>query len=404
MTKTPATLVVLGLTLLPACDAKKASPTPATSGSTASAPTATAAASTATPPAAANDAGPVISIPAGTLVAGSACGDHPRLPSEELPGVKFEMNAFDIDQYPYPNQPGVRPKTGVTREEAQKLCEARGRRLCTELEWERACKGPKNTMYEYGNRFDAKKCPSAASPSGASTHPECKSAFGVEAMHGSHWEWTSSAWGRGGDADLVTLRGGFGSSPYAHMRCANAKASPPSASDGSIGFRCCGGTANTASVDLPAPDAPLEVVEAVSPIEDAIAARFTNALRNGGVPTQEGVAYEFTRAWRWRPVVHEEFFVIERRETPAQGSPSVRAFVVHLCPARALLRSQLRGPVDSFEAPTPQDGKLSIEARAGSNTGTVVYTYQFGQVQTVEPAWIQASPASSAAAAASAEP
>jgi formylglycine-generating enzyme required for sulfatase activity len=402
MTKTPATLFVLGLTLLTACDSKKGSPTPATSGSTAS--EVTAAASTAPPSTAANDAGPVISIPAGTLVAGSACGDHPRLPSEELPGVKFEMNAFDIDQHPYPNQAGARPRTGVTREEAQKLCTARGRRLCTELEWERACKGPKNTMYEYGNRFDAKKCPSAASPSGSSDHPECKSAFGVEAMHGSQWEWTASAWGRGGDADLVTLRGGFGSSPYAHMRCANVKASLPGASDGSIGFRCCGGTANTASVDIPAPDAPLEVVEAVSPIEDAVAARFTNALRNGGVPTQEGTAYEFTRAWRWRPVVHEELFVIERRETPTQGSPSVRAFVVHLCPARALLRSQLRGPADSFEAPTAQDGKLKLEARAGSNTGTVVYTYQFGQVQTVEPAWMQAPPAPSAASANPASP
>jgi hypothetical protein len=321
-----------------------------------------------------------------------------------LPGIEFEMDAFDIDQYPYPNQPGVRPKTGVTRDDAQKLCEARSRRLCTELEWERACKGPKNTMYEYGNRFDAKKCPSAAAPAGISSHPECRSAFGVEAMHGSHWEWTSSAWGRGGDADLVTLRGGFGSSPYAHMRCANAKASSPSASDASIGFRCCGGAANAAAVELPAPDAPLEVVEAMSPIEDTIAARFANALRNGGVPTQEGVAYEFTRAWRWRPVVHEELFVVERRETPAQGAPSVRAFVVHLCPARALLRSQLRGPVDSFEAPTAQDGKLTLEARAGSNTGTVVYTYQFGQVQTVEPAWIQTPPVSSTAAAASAKP
>ncbi len=403
MRKTLPTLAVLGTTLLPACDSNKASPAPASSVPAASARANAPAASTAPPSTAAQDAGPVIAIPAGTLVAGSACGDHPRLPSEELPAVKFEMNTFDIDQYPYPNQAGARPKTGVTREEAQKLCAARGRRLCTELEWERACKGPKNTMYEYGSRFDAKKCPSAAAPAGSSSHPECKSSFGVEAMHGTHWEWTASAWGRGGDADLVTLRGGFGPSPYAHMRCANAKASSPTASDPSIGFRCCGGTANTASVDLPAPDAPLEIVEAVSPIEDAIAARFTNALRNGGVPTEDGVKYEFTRAWRWRPVLHEELFVVERRETPPQGTPAVRAFVLHLCPNRALLRSQLRGPVDSFESPTAQDGKITLQAHAGSNTGTVVYTYQFGQVQTAAPAWIQASPASSAAASNSAE-
>src|SRR5262245_2860585 len=145
-------------------------------------------------------AGPVARIPAGKLVAGTACGDHPRVPAEELAGESVDMGAFDIDAYPYPNHPSKAPLTGVSRDEAKKLCEARGRRLCTELEWERACKGPKNTRYEYGDRFDAKACPTGLGAIPAYDKFErCASEFGVYATHGFVWEWTASEWKRGKD-------------------------------------------------------------------------------------------------------------------------------------------------------------------------------------------------------------
>jgi len=145
--------------------AAPASPTAAAAppaGSAAAAPTATSAAG-------AGEESQVVSIPAGKLVAGTACGDHPRVPAEELAGESIELGAFTIDAYPYPNDPSKPPMTGVTQDEARQLCEARGRRLCTELEWERACKGPSNTRYEYGDRFDPKVCPSGL---GAVPRPE----------------------------------------------------------------------------------------------------------------------------------------------------------------------------------------------------------------------------------------
>ena len=51
---------------------------------------------------------------------------------------------FISDQYEYPNvekkSDGTRvaPVTGVTYAQARATCKARGKRLCTALEWERA--------------------------------------------------------------------------------------------------------------------------------------------------------------------------------------------------------------------------------------------------------------------------
>ena len=63
----------------------------------------------------------------------------------EMPGVDVPMSGFYVDLLPWPDEPGAIPTTNVARDEAERLCESKGKRLCSELEWERACKGPSNT-------------------------------------------------------------------------------------------------------------------------------------------------------------------------------------------------------------------------------------------------------------------
>ena len=116
----------------------------------------------------------------------------------------IELAGFYIDEFAYPNEAGAIPKTGMTRDEAAGLCAAQDKRLCTELEWERACKGPSNTTYEYGDSYRAAECTMGRAgrlaPSGLRV--ACKSAFGVHDLHGGPWEWTASVWRRGGDSHI----------------------------------------------------------------------------------------------------------------------------------------------------------------------------------------------------------
>lgn len=74
------------------------------------------------------------------------------------PGV-IPKETFCIDKYEAPNQPGVVPFAGVLAKEAGWWCEARGKRLCTPGEWDRACLGPNgDKMYGYGKTFKRGVC------------------------------------------------------------------------------------------------------------------------------------------------------------------------------------------------------------------------------------------------------
>ncbi len=342
-------------------------------------------------------AGPTVSIPAGALIEGTPCGEQPRAPGEELSGESMALTAFDIDAYPYPNDPAQPPRTGVTRDEASKLCAARGRRLCTEVEWERACKGPKNFRYEYGNRFDPKVCPTglgAIASLGGS--PECVSGFGVHAMHGYVWEWTASDWKRGKDEGKVVERGGHGNQPYAHMRCSNARAAVASKGEASVGFRCCGGPANTAEVVIPADDpAPAALVEE-SLSEEGLTARLKRALVNGSFKDPEGTTSTFTRIWRWHPAPKDEFILVRYESKASDGTRTVQPLVVRLCKDSVQLIGRLRGAVETMDNPVVKEdtpGTAVIKVGGGGSSDDVKLTYQYGQLTIAQPAWLKESKA-----------
>src|SRR5271165_6629715 len=103
-------------------------------------------------------------ISPGVLRAGSAIEEVPRLADVEMPGTEVPMGGFYMDLLPWPNEVGAIPTTNVSRDEAKTLCDSKGKRLCSELEWERACKGPESARYEYGPTYDAHVCGVGAEP------------------------------------------------------------------------------------------------------------------------------------------------------------------------------------------------------------------------------------------------
>ncbi len=57
---------------------------------------------------------------------------------------------YCIDKYEYPNKVSEIPVVMVTWNEMKKSCEAEGKRLCRDVEWEFACEGEEALPYPYG--------------------------------------------------------------------------------------------------------------------------------------------------------------------------------------------------------------------------------------------------------------
>ncbi len=258
-------------------------------------------------------------IPAGALVAGTPVDHLPRVADEEMTGEQIILDGFYIDRFPFPNEEGAIALTGVSQTEAGALCEERGKRLCSELEWERACKGPDNRTYEYGERYRAAACDTGRvaklRPSGL--NPGCQSDFGVRDLHGGTFEWTDSPWGRGSERDEVTLRGGNDRNGELVGRCANARPSDPDTRSGAIGFRCCAGPRNATEVNLHVAFPPGLLLRArFDPdVEKSLLAALPDEAR-ADLGTRLPIRAQ--RSWLWRPVANEELYAFA---VCAVGSP-----------------------------------------------------------------------------------
>ena len=180
-------------------------------------------------------------IKAGSFRMGSAEDDPMRNFSEKrLSWVKTEE--YCMDRFEFPNQRGARPKTAVNWNTAKSLCEGVQKRLCTEKEWERACKGHKNGRYPYGDEFDDEKCNTETKAgekrgvAAAGSFGGCRSQYGVFDLSGNAWEWTATP--LGGGAAMI-IKGGAANKPDWAVRCANRGNKPSGSRDAFLGFRCC---------------------------------------------------------------------------------------------------------------------------------------------------------------------
>jgi hypothetical protein len=166
-----------------------------------------------------------------------------------------------VDESYAVSAPGVPPwwSYSLTQAEARAACEAACKRLCTVAEWEATCAGPAQTVYGYGNTYEAATCngidtycncahatcaaqptcPYAfcrsqcggtfhADPTGS--HPNCVNAWGLYDMNGNVWEAVEAN-------ETYPFRGGA-------FNCGNSQSNHrcdfvPTWNISARGFRCC---------------------------------------------------------------------------------------------------------------------------------------------------------------------
>ena len=72
-------------------------------------------------------------------------------------GPRSELR-FCIDRFEWPNREHEKPLVLVSWQEATRLCESAGKRLCGEEEWTLACEGPRRLSFPYGHVRDSEAC------------------------------------------------------------------------------------------------------------------------------------------------------------------------------------------------------------------------------------------------------
>jgi hypothetical protein len=192
-----------------------------------------------------------------SLVEVDESGEHPFSPFLVVDG--HEVRAVSA--------PGVFPQGYVSGTQAAAACARSGKRLCSPMEWRKACVGPRELQYGYSNEREHGRCndagrspmlavwglhgdsspedwsplkmnderlnqlPGSLARTGA--HAECTNEYGVFDMVGNLHEWTSDPAG--------TFQGGY----YLDTKlngagCAyTTTAHDVAYHDYSTGFRCC---------------------------------------------------------------------------------------------------------------------------------------------------------------------
>jgi len=150
------TLLLAGTSCAPAARPAVAEETPS-SGATAVAAATSASVTTAAPPSDATP-GPALDDASRTRPTTDATVDPEPVDEGPCPDDMVDVGIACIDRYEAPNEKGKKPLLMQSALDGEAWCAERGKRLCKEVEWNRACMGKRGYNFPYGAKWKRGVC------------------------------------------------------------------------------------------------------------------------------------------------------------------------------------------------------------------------------------------------------